>query len=104
MKFNPEFVPLILNGTKTQTRRLGKKRWRENTIQKCQAGESAFAKVRILSVNRESLGQISDEDVRNEGFGTKKAFQEAWTAIYGSWEDEKEVWVIKFRLVGSIDS
>jgi hypothetical protein len=103
ISFKPEHVRPILEGRKTQTRRLGKKRWNVGAIHQCKTrlfhGEP-FTRVRITSVRRERLGDISDEDVVSEGYKTRADYRAAWEAIYGSpWDDDMEVWVVDFKLV-----
>ena len=74
--FKPEHVPMILSGRKTQTRRLGKKRWRVGAIHQCKTslfGES-FARVRIRGVCREPLREISVADCFAEGYASHEQF------------------------------
>jgi hypothetical protein len=102
ISFKPEHVEPILEGRKTQTRRLGKKRWNVGAIHHCRTrlfdGEP-FACVRITAVRRERLGDISDGDIAREGYATRADYRAAWEAIYGSsWNDDMEVWVVDFKL------
>jgi len=103
ISFRPEHVQPVLEGRKTQTRRLGKKRWNVGAIHQCRTrlfdGEP-FARVRITSVRRQRLGDISPGDVAREGYRTRADYRRAWEAIYGSpWEDDLEVWVVDFKLL-----
>jgi len=102
ISFKPEHVQPILEGRKTQTRRLGKKRWNVGAIHQCKTrlfdGEP-FARVRIKSVRMERLGDISSEDVTREGYETRADFRAAWETIYGSPSDDLEAWVVDFKLV-----
>jgi hypothetical protein len=103
ISFKPEHVKPILEDRKTQTRRLGKKRWNTGAIHQCRTrlfdGEP-FARVRIMSVRRERLGDISRGDIAREGYATRADYRAAWEAIYGSpWNDDLEVWVVDFKLV-----
>jgi hypothetical protein len=103
ISFKPEHVRPILEGRKTQTRRLGKKRWNVGAVHQCRTrlfdGEP-FASVRITSVRRERLGEISDDDVEREGYKTLADFRGAWETIYRRpFENDLEVWVVDFKLV-----
>jgi hypothetical protein len=103
ISFKLEHVQPILEGWKTQTRRLGRKRWNVGAIHQCRTrpfdGEP-FARVRITSVRRERLGDISGGDVAREGYRSRRDYRRAWEAIYGSpWEDDLEVWVVDFKLL-----
>ena len=101
--FKPEHVQPILEGRKTQTRRLGKKRWNVGQIHQCKTrlfNNETFARVLIRSVRRERLGDIGPEDVAREGYGTRKEYENAWERIYGvPWDDNLDVWVVDFELV-----
>ena len=102
--FKKEFIPKILDGTKTQTRRLGKKRWNVGSIYQCKCSwfGKPFAKVEILSVQQEVLDNISENDARAEGFKNRHLFFLRFWAIskVSDFSELREckVWVIKFRL------
>lgn len=100
--FKPEHVEPILSGRKTQTRRLGRKRWKVGSVHQCRLSRRArpFAWVRITGVRRERLGCISEEDARKEGYRSVEAYREAFERIYGFWDPEAEVWVVDFELAG----
>lgn len=97
--FKPEHVAPILAGEKTQTRRLGKKRWNVGAVHQCrtQLYGKPFATVLILGVRQERLGDISAEDVAAEGYAGKD-YKAAWERINGSWDDDQVVWVVEFEL------
>jgi hypothetical protein len=103
--FKPEHAELIVSGRKTQTRRLGRKRWKVGSVHQCRTSRRAkpFALVRITGVRRECLGGISEEDARREGYGSVEAYRKAFARIYGFWDPEAEVWVVDFELVESPD-
>ncbi|MBC7092689.1 ASCH domain-containing protein [Candidatus Bipolaricaulota bacterium] len=100
--FKREHAELILSGRKTQTRRLGRKRWKTGSIHQCRLSRRAepFALVRITGVRRERLGDISEEDARREGYGSAEEYRKAFERIYGFWDPEAEVWVVDFELTG----
>ena len=105
MLFKPEHVPLILSGRKTQTRRLGKKRWNVGAIHQCQTkmlrNDSVFAHVRILDVSRsDPIASLSDEAVYAEGYDEWRDFWSVWCAINGGGSSPSATpWVVEFELV-----
>ena len=102
--FKPEHVGLILSGRKTQTRRVWKKsRARVGAVHKAKTAlfsPDHFALIRITGLRRERLGDITQEDVRREGYDTLEEFKAVWVRINGSWDPELEVYVVSFELAG----
>lgn len=106
--FSHFLVEDILSGRKTQTRRLGKKRWNVGSIHKVTRDrfnpKAIFGKVRILDVRQERIGDITEEDARAEGFDDRKTFLRIFHGLNHrrlpalGWEDEL-VWVICFEVV-----
>jgi len=86
--FKPEHVPLILDGAKTQTRRLGERRWKVGSIHKCytkppytKGGSEPFARVEIVDVRQERLLQITQGDALAEGYANVYSFVSAFCRI-----------------------
>ncbi|NPV80716.1 MAG: ASCH domain-containing protein [Firmicutes bacterium] len=101
--FKPEHVEPILAGRKTQTRRVGKKRWNVGSIHQARLNYYAkpFARIKILAVRQERLGDISEEDARREGYGSVEEYRKVFERIYGRWVPDEMVWAIDFEVVGS---
>lgn len=108
----PEHVVMILDGKKTQTRRLGNKRWNVGVIHPLKRSrfEKPFAKAEILEVWQERLIEIKDEDVKAEGYETREEFFRAFGEINRIQEEKDgvdlpslEVWAIKFRVVQKLE-
>jgi hypothetical protein len=106
--FKPEHVAPILAGAKTQTRRLGRRRWREGSVHGCytrppfaRGGAEPFCKVRILKVRRESLSRITTADAHAEGYQDTLAFMVAFYRINPKVDPhaDLDVWVVTFELV-----
>lgn len=98
--FKPEHVQPILDGRKTQTRRLGNRRWREGAVHQARTKMfgDPFAYLRILDVRREVLGAITTADARAEGYTMTADYLAAFERINGSAPLELPVWVVEFEL------
>lgn len=102
--FKPEHVTPILEGRKTQTRRVGKRRWNVGAEHQCRTKlfGAPFAIVRILDVREEHLGDISLSDARAEGYEGRAGFREVWKRINDVWDPDLLVWVVEFELVADL--
>ena len=103
--FRPEHVLLILGGNKTQTRRLGKKRWNVGAVHACytrppfaKGGAEPFCHVRILAVRRERLFDITEQDARDEGYPDCASFLSAFGRINHMIGTYVSVWVVSFEV------
>ncbi|HEY5472464.1 MAG TPA: hypothetical protein VIK32_04645 [Candidatus Limnocylindrales bacterium] len=100
--FKPEHIAPILAKTKTQTRRLGKKRWNVGAVHQCQTrmfdNGSVFAYVRILDVWQERLRSISHDDAVAEGYTGIGTYLYAFYEINRMATDaDPLVWVVEFE-------
>ena len=86
--FKPEHIPLIRDGSKTQTRR----RWKQCRVKvgsvhqvrvDFRKGGRPVARVRILRTWKERLADISEEDSRAEGCVSPKDFLDHFARIGG---------------------
>lgn len=101
--FKQEHVPMILEGRKVQTRR----RWTRPRVKvgsvhqaKTSYQGDAFAHLRITDIHLERLGDISDEDVRREGYESREQLMGVFRAIYRTEPDPDEVvTVVDFECV-----
>lgn len=118
--FKPEMAQAILEGSKTVTRRRGKRRWKVGAEHLCYTrpafarppGEP-FARVRIVSVTRER--HIGDsvriafnpsltvarlhEEAEREGFECWAGFEATYRAINGERSYIEPCWRVEFVLV-----
>lgn len=97
--FKRPFIFKILRGEKTQTRRTSG-RYRAGVIY--QVNNTPIL-ILITRKYRQRLGDISQEEIRAEGFKTLEEFKAAWTRIYGRWDPDTPVWTYQFRLARSED-
>lgn len=51
----------------------------------------------VASVRPERAKDITEEDARREGFGSRASFLDEWTRIYGEWTACFWVWRIEFK-------
>jgi len=101
--FQPDFAQLVLAGRKTQTRRrvkLGEPcRYGAGRTYAVQDGRGrrALGRIRVLSVDRVPVTELSLEDALAEGFAKPHLFWEWWTNRYGDIRDEW-CWRIEFEV------
>lgn len=92
-------VEKILAGEKTQTRRVGERRWEEGHIYAVQPGrgEAAVASIRVVAVQEVPVVPISLADVRAEGFRSRDEFYARWRALHGAYPGGR-CWRLTFEL------
>lgn len=94
---------MILSGRKTQTRRRWKRpRAKVGSVHQAKTSYQgdAFAHLRITDIHLERLGDISEEDVRREGYETREQLEDVFRRIYKRTPDPDEVvTVINFEVV-----
>ncbi|MDR1093470.1 MAG: ASCH domain-containing protein [Clostridiales bacterium] len=105
INFKPEFIPLIRAGKKTQTRRP----WASSPHAPkygglcVAAGGTEKTVIRITRARRQNLNDITEHDVRAEGFEILGGFISVWQAIYGGTEfdanNNPPVWAYEFEFV-----
>lgn len=100
--FKPYHVDLILSGRKTQTRRLGKKRWLVGSVHQAKVSYMAkpFASIKVLNIRYELLVPMSESDAHAEGYESTEAYLRAFKEIYKYPLDEANpyCWVLDFEL------
>ena len=108
--FKPEHVPLILNGTKTQTRRTWKSArclvGKVHLAKTEMLSKEFFAKLKILRVWQEKLMIITDQDAIAEGYLSRETYLNAFFKINkiktigekATWM-LTEVWCVEFEVI-----
>ncbi len=103
MLFKPEHKEMILNGTKTATRRNWKRPMvKVGGIYKCKLkmlSKEYFAKIKVVKLYEEELGAMTDEDANKEGYEDVEEFRKIWIKINGHWYNEMVVEVIEFEVI-----
>ena len=90
-----EDIEKVLNGQKTATRRNGRY---------ADVGEVMNLQNRQYVVERvysQSLGELTDEDAKQEGFSTVEEYKQSILSIHPGmpWLPKMRVWVHEFRLI-----
>jgi hypothetical protein len=105
--FKEVHVPLILSGTKTQTRRLWAKRHaKPGTIHKAKTrmlSTECFALLRIERCYKQRLGDMTLAEVIAEGYKSLEDYKQALETINKNkkfqWNPDTVVWVVDFKVV-----
>lgn len=116
MIFRPELAAAIIDGRKTVTRR---KRTGDNPTGKpggwvddpCRyraghtyavqpgRGKRGIGRIRVLSVRPEFMHELTDDEIRREGFESRADFERTWRSIHGAGSYLDLVWRIEFEVV-----
>jgi hypothetical protein len=106
MLFKIEHIAPILDGTKTQTRRLWKRPmvkvgglyWAQTALYK---SESRFARLKVLRLWQERLGDITEADARAEGYPSRADYFLAFRRINRLSGDvfDLHVYCVEFEVV-----
>ncbi len=103
MLFKPEHKEMILNGTKTATRRDWKKPMvKVGGIYKAKLkmlSEDYFAKIKVTKLYQECLYNMTQEDARKEGYLDLDSFKMVWKKINKGFDKFEKVYVIEFEKV-----
>lgn len=102
MFFSRSNLERLLRGKKTQTRRLsGRYQVGRTYGVRTWIYEKSLARIRITGKRQETLGEISEEDARREGYKDAEEFKRAWSELHRKmgWQPGLLVWVYDFELV-----
>lgn len=106
--FKPYYIEPILAGRKTQTRRLGEKRWNVGATHQLRTRMldkgSTFAVARIVQVRRQLLFDTTAEEAYAEGYDSVPDFIAEFARINKSVTRDLEVWVVEFRVIHAVPS
>ena len=98
--FKKEFLPLILLGRKTQTRRVHSRLLRVGKVYSIQVNrtESTGYYIKIMDRYHQKLGEVSEAEAYKEGFNNLNEFKEAWIKLTGLWNPNQEIVAYEFTL------
>ena len=106
MLFKPEHKDMILNGTKTATRRNWKKPMvKVGGVYKCKTklfSKDYFALIKVTKLYKQQIIDMSFDDVKKEGYKTIEEFEEVFkrvNKIKGYLDTDIELDVVEFRLI-----
>ncbi len=106
MLFKRHLAARVKAGTKTQSRRVSKIRYREGSIQPIQENYKPGKAKDHIKINRryeQKLGDMTEEQAKAEGFQSLEEFQKEWDAITKQpWNPEQFVTVYEFTLIEKI--
>ncbi len=102
LRFSPWFIPKIIFGNKTQTRRIAEDLsfpYEERTLCGVMVdGLRCVYSMHITAYRQEPVGEITESDAAKEGFSSVRDFEKAFDEIYGEgvFLTNPIVWVIDF--------
>ena len=103
MLFKPEHLKMILNGTKTATRRVWKRPMvKVGGIYKCKTSmlsKDYFAKIKVTKLYKHGLYFMTEGDAIKEGYDCIRDFEKIWIKINGVWNPNLIVYVIEFEVI-----
>jgi hypothetical protein len=105
MLFKKPLLEKIIDGSKTQTRRTSKQTYKVGQTYgvTCRRYQKSQGHIQILNAKQPRLGDITQEDVKAEGFQTLDEFKETWIKINGEWNLNQLVTAYEFRLCPKTD-
>lgn len=101
--FKHDLLEKVMEGRKTQTRRIHKRMWKVGRTYGIRTAyyERSRASIAITGRFQQRLGDITKEEATKEGFRSLEEFKEEWIKIYGSWTPNQQVTAYEFHLVGA---
>lgn len=101
--FKRPLIEKIRRLEKTATRRVSKPNVKEEGIYRLRVDYrgSLTDRISVKRLHTQSLGSMTQEDVRKEGFKSKEEFMDNWVELYGSWDREHIAWVVEFEYLGT---
>lgn len=104
--FTERFKALILDGTKTVTRRGLKRKFKEGSVHQaytrppwCKPAGEPFAKLKVIRVSVGPMRDINEHEARREGFASLDELWAYFTERDGSIDLSSEFTRIKFEVV-----
>ena len=99
LNFSGDFTEKIIKGEKRATLRLGVKDYREGEIVIIRAGDREIGMAKITKVRRVRLSELSDEDLRMDGYTDKEYLLRDLKKFYGYISEDAIFTQIVFKLL-----
>lgn len=99
MIFTKKIAPRVMAGEVTRSTRLGRSRWKLNSIHPVQAGRYGpiIGHIRIVGESRIRLGNITDKDAQREGYHSLATLKRHLRRVYkGRLSQDLEVWNVQW--------
>ncbi len=98
--FKLEYAGKILTGEKTTTIRLNTD-LREGEIVEVYVGHVRIGRAVIKRINRKKLNELTDEEIKADGFSSREALIRELSKIYGMRRitSNPDVYIIEFSLI-----
>ena len=107
--FTKDNLTEIVKGEKIETRRI----WKTPHVRvggTYPLRSSRFApvppdapRITVDALYLQPLGIMTPEAAAREGCKSLDEFRDLWIRLHGSWEPGREVWVVRFHLVGNTE-
>ena len=79
-------------------------------VRKGRYSKDFYFKIKVTSISKQRLGDMTEEDARREGFAdyyidgkivltALDLFKARWIDLHGTWDQAQKVYVIGFRVV-----
>ena len=99
LRFLPHLIPKILNGKKTATTRIGKRKIKIGDKLECLDSDgNCYGILTIKNVEYINFNEITDEMARKEDLSTKEDLQKSLFEIYGDRVYKEPLTFIEFEL------
>lgn len=94
------YIPMILSGEKTATRRIKRPAVKVGGTYNIKNGffDHLPERIHVDALYQQRLGDMTDGDAVKEGTNNLHAYTEEWKTLTGSWNPDEVVWVIEFHL------
>lgn len=99
LKIAAEYLPAIRAGRKTTTIRLGRKTLSKGIL--LLKARSDFEVVRVIDVTHKTVGDLTVEDAKKDGFSTLKDLKLALQRHYPEIRNESQVTIVSFELLSA---
>ncbi len=101
INFDAEYVRPIIRGEKVTTIRRGIKSYPVGRIVDLTVNYTPFARAKVEKVVVKRVSELTDEDAKRDGFGSREELIQALRRIYGDIKENDFVTIVHFVVVES---